>query len=82
MRALGDSASISEQEDKVAELLNFSDKEASEIHRGNRTKLGYRLAWARNYLKRAGLLENSAHGVWALTAKGKVLPLPSYVGKR
>jgi restriction system protein len=26
---------------------------------------------ARNYLKRAGLLENSARGVWALTGKGR-----------
>jgi len=28
------------------------------------------LAWARNYLKWYGLLENSARGVWALTEKG------------
>src|SRR5438874_10029429 len=71
MRELGGSASVAEQEDKVAGLLNLSDEEASEIHRGNRSKLSYRLAWARNYLKRAGLLENSSRGVWALTAKGK-----------
>src|SRR4029453_45289 len=71
MRELGGSASVAEQEDKVAGLLDLSEQEASEIHRGNRSKLSYRLAWARNYLKRAGLLENSARGVWALTAKGK-----------
>jgi restriction system protein len=71
IRELGGSASVAEQEDKVAALLNLSDEEASEIHRGNRSKLSYRLAWARNYLKRAGLLENSSRGVWALTAKGK-----------
>jgi restriction system protein len=71
MRELGGSASVWEQEDKVAELIGLSDEEAAEIHRGNRTKLSYRLAWARNYLKRAGLLDNSARGVWALTAKGK-----------
>ncbi len=59
------------RKDKVVELLGLSDEEAAEIHRGNRTKLSYRLAWARNYLKRAGLLDNSARGVWALTAKGK-----------
>src|SRR6266581_4134863 len=71
MRELGGSASVAEQEDKVADLLKLSDAEASEIHRGNRTKLSYRLAWARNYLKRAGLLDNSARGVWALTGKGR-----------
>jgi restriction system protein len=67
---LGGSASISEQEDTVASILGLSEKDIAEIHRGNRTKLGYRLAWARNYLKRYGLLENSARGVWALTAEG------------
>jgi restriction system protein len=71
MRELGGSASVAEQEDEVAQLLNLSEEEASEIHRGNRSKLSYRLAWARNYLKRAGLLENSARGVWALTGKGR-----------
>ena len=71
MRELGGSASVAEQEDKVAQILNLSEEEASEIHRGNRSKLSYRLAWARNYLKRAGLLENSARGVWALTGKGR-----------
>src|SRR5437016_260083 len=71
MHELGGSASVGEQEDKVAQLLHLSEQEASEIHRGNRSKLSYRLAWARNYLKRAGLLENSARGVWALTGKGR-----------
>jgi len=67
LRNLGGSASIQEQEDEVAEVLNLSDKELREIHRGYRTKFSYRLAWARNYLKRYGLLENSARGVWVLT---------------
>jgi restriction system protein len=71
MRQLGGSASVSEQEDKIAEILKLSDSDAAEIHRGNRTKLSYRFAWARNYLKRAGLLENSARGVWALTPRGR-----------
>src|SRR5205814_4545220 len=73
LRELGGSASVAEQEDKVAEILKLSDAEVSEVHRGNRTKLSYRLAWARNYLKRAELLENSARGVWALTGKGKAI---------
>ncbi len=67
---LGGSASVAEQEDTVANNLKLSEKEVAEVHRGNRTKLSYRLAWARYYLKRFGVLENSARGVWALTAKG------------
>lgn len=68
---LGGSASISEQEDEVAIILKLTDEEVSEIHRGNRTKFSYRLAWARNYLKRYGVIDNSSRGVWTLTAKGK-----------
>ncbi|KKT74331.1 MAG: Restriction endonuclease [Microgenomates group bacterium GW2011_GWA2_44_7] len=70
LHELGGSASISETEDKVAEILTLSDDDLNEIHGGNRTKLSYRLAWARNYLKRYGLLENSARGVWSLTSLG------------
>jgi restriction system protein len=51
--------------------LGLSDKDLGEIHRGNRSKFSYRLAWARNYLKNFGLLENSARGVWALTSTGQ-----------
>ena len=68
---LGGSASIHELESRVGKTLGLSDEEASEIHRGNVTKLGYNLAWARNYLKNYGLLENSSRGVWALTPEGR-----------
>src|SRR5947209_4823322 len=70
MHDLGGSASIAEQEDRVAAILKLSDKDLAEIHRGSTTKLHYRLAWARTYLKNYGLIENSARGVWALTAEG------------
>lgn len=70
MHKLGGSASISEQEDTVATLLKLSDKEIAEVHKGNTTKLSYRLAWARTYLKLFGLLENSSRGVWSLTSEG------------
>jgi restriction system protein len=50
--------------------LKLSDSDLSEIHRGNRTKYSYRLAWARHYLKKFGLLDNSARGIWALTSLG------------
>lgn len=70
LRALGGSASIQEQEDEVASFLKLSEEELAEIHRGNRTKFSYRLAWARNYLKRFGLIDNSSRGIWALTAEG------------
>ncbi len=67
---LGGSASISEMEEKTAEKLKLTDEQLSEIHRFNRTKFSYRLAWTRTYLKNYGVLENSSRGVWSLTEKG------------
>jgi restriction system protein len=46
----------------VAELLNLAAEDVAEIHQGNTTKLSYRLAWARHYLKRFDLLQNSERG--------------------
>jgi restriction system protein len=67
---LGGSASVAEMEEQIAILLNLTDGQINEIHRGNTSKLNYRLAWARNYLKHFGLLENSSRGIWALTEDG------------
>ncbi len=51
------------------------EEAVNEIHRESRTKLSYRLAWARNYLKRYGLIDNSSRGVWTLTEKGQKVGL-------
>jgi restriction system protein len=71
LQNLGGSGSISEIEDQVITILNLSEDEINDIHRESTTKLTYRLAWARNYLKRFGLLENSARAVWSLTEQGQ-----------
>ncbi|MCE0497811.1 MAG: restriction endonuclease [Methylacidiphilales bacterium] len=68
---LGGSGSIQELEEKVAQIMSLSDEDVSLIHRGNRTKFSYNLAWARTYLKRYGVLENSDRGVWALSETGR-----------
>ncbi len=70
LHKLGGSGSVDEIEDEVSTLLNLTEEQINDIHRGNISKLSYRLAWARNYLKRYGLLENSSRGIWALTEKG------------
>jgi restriction system protein len=70
LRELGGSGSIPELEETVSRTLGLSEEDINEIHRGNRTKFSYNLAWARTYLKRFGLLENSDRGVWALSEKG------------
>jgi restriction system protein len=73
IHALGGSGTNSEIEEEVTRQLALPEDEVNYIHRGNVTKLDYLLRWARNYLKRAGILENSARGVWSLTDKGQKL---------
>ena len=72
--SLGGSATIDEMYEEVVEQEAFNDEVLSVMQnpeRSNQTKVGYRLAWARTYLKKAGYLENSSRGVWALTDKAK-----------
>jgi restriction system protein len=71
---LGGSASISEIVETVIKRESFSDAQQAVLHHdGPGTELGYRLAWARTYLKGMGLLTNSSRGVWALTEDGTAL---------
>ncbi len=69
---MGGSASITELLDQVINNLELSPEVVEQPHTGkrNRTELEYRLAWARTYLKKYGLVHNSERGVWALTPRG------------
>jgi restriction system protein len=70
LRQLGGSATIAELVDKVVEIVQPSTEILEHPHGDGRlTELEYQLAWARTYLKKFGLLTNSAHGVWSLTSK-------------
>jgi restriction system protein len=71
---LGGSASIGEIVETVIKREGFSEAQQAVLHNnGPETEIGYRLAWARTYLKAMGLLTNSTRGVWALTDEGTVL---------
>jgi len=89
LKALGGSATNEEILDKVCELENFPTEIQQVQHIDNRqTEINYRLAWARTYLKCVGAVDNSQHGVWTLTEKGKLLTegdcktIPSEVRKQ
>ena len=71
VKELGGSASIEELEERTALELNLTAKDLATIHKGNRTKFSYNLAWARTYLKKYGVLDNSERGVWSVTNKGQ-----------
>lgn len=69
LKMLGGSGTTEEIYDKVAQILNLPDH-VLEIPHGSTSQgaVEYRLAWSRTYLKKYGLIENSARGVWSLVS--------------
>ena len=69
LKKLGGSGSNDEILDTVIEYLKLPDEAVDLPHLGSttQTELQYRLAWARTYLKKAGVIENSARSVWSIT---------------
>ncbi len=69
LKNLGGSGSIEEITDEILQILNLSDEVLNVLH-GNtsQSELEYRSSWSRTYLKKYGLIENSARGVWSLTS--------------
>lgn len=69
LQVLGGSGTTEEIYDKVAQLLNLSDKVLEILHGStSQSEVEYRLAWSRTYLKKYGLLENSSRGIWSLAS--------------
>lgn len=74
IKELGGSANINEITNKVVEILDIPEEVQNLPHETDRrTKLEYRLAWARTYLKKGGALDNSTRGVWTITDRGEKL---------
>ena len=48
----------------VITSLSLSPEQVSIVHEGNRTKLDYRLAWARTKAKEQGLIRKDGPGKW------------------
>ncbi|MEO6347552.1 MAG: restriction endonuclease [Aquaticitalea sp.] len=68
LKLLGGSGSIEEINEKVFEVAGYDEKilEIPHDENGVQTKVEYRLAWARTYLKKVGIIDNSSRGVWSL----------------
>lgn len=67
---LGGSGSTKEIVDGVIQFLNLPDEAVALPHHPDypgQTEIENRLAWARTYLKKFGLIENSERGVWSFT---------------
>lgn len=63
---LGGSANIDEMNQKVYEIMGLSDDVLAVPHTDGRSKIEYKLAWARTRLKLAGYIINSSRSVWSL----------------
>lgn len=72
LRDLGGSGTVEELNERVSAILQLSEDVASFRRDGaGQNEVPYRAAWARTYLKKDGLLERTARGVWALTVRGR-----------
>ncbi len=69
LHQLGGSGSIEEIAQKVAELSDLPEEILNVPHnpeKSSQTEIEYRLAWARTYLKKYGILDNSDRGIWII----------------
>lgn len=69
LHELGGSGSIEEIAQKVAELSDLPEEILNLPHnpeKSSQTEIEYRLAWARTYLKKYGILDNSDRGIWII----------------
>jgi restriction system protein len=69
LQSLGGSGTTEEIYEKVVQLLSVPDQVLEILHGStSQSEVEYRLAWSRTYLKKYGLLQNSARGVWSLVS--------------
>jgi len=69
LHQLGGSGSIEEIAQKVAELSDLPEEILNVPHnpeKSSQTEIEYRLAWARTYLKKYGILDNTDRGIWII----------------
>jgi 5-methylcytosine-specific restriction enzyme B len=74
LRAVQGPMQIDSLNDAVAEGMGLSKVVLSVIHDPDKSELPeayYRMAWARTYLKKVGLLDNPLRGSWEITDKGR-----------
>jgi restriction system protein len=71
IKALGGSARPAEVRDQIAEVQQISDQDRGVLLEGGTPRFDNLVAWARFYLVKAGYIDSSRRGVWALTERGQ-----------
>ena len=71
LNELGGSGNSGEVKDLVIEKMNISESELEEKLKSGASRIKNQIAWARIYLVKSGLLDDSSkRGIWSLTKKG------------
>ncbi|UBF30289.1 restriction endonuclease (plasmid) [Kovacikia minuta CCNUW1] len=78
LKELGGSGRPSEVRDVIAQRLNISEQEQTELLEGGASRFDNQVAWARFYLVKAGLVDSSKRGVWSLSDKGRTIESLSF----
>lgn len=76
IKELGGSAAIAELDNAAIKIADLADEQVEEVfpdgtNNAGKSKVIYRLAWARTHLRLIGALVNSQYGVWAITEQGR-----------
>jgi len=71
LRALGESGRPKEISQKIADQLHIPEHELNRTNKNGESRFENQVAWARFYLAKAGLIDTSKRGVWALTEQGR-----------
>ena len=71
LKELGGSGNSREVQDLVVETMNIPEDELEEKLKSGASRVKNQIAWARNYLVKSGLLDDSSkRGIWSLTENG------------
>lgn len=71
LRDLGSSARPREVYAWIAERHTIPKEEIEGINKGGQSKFENKVAWARFYLAKAGMIDTEQRGIWVLTEKGR-----------
>ncbi len=77
LKKLGSSGQPAEVTDAVIEYLGISEEEQSHLLKNGSSRVRNQIAWARFYLVKAGYIDASRRGIWALTEVGRTKTLSS-----
>lgn len=71
LQSLGGQAAPDKVFDWIRAKIDVPESEITGFNKGGQSKFENKVAWARFYLAKAGLIDGTKRGIWALTAEGK-----------